>query len=169
MNHVRAIFLLLAVFGFSAVTFGVEQNVLVLYDAAACSTYWAANGAENLPVGYPITIDATTPYPVGKPWIKSYEDGNYSGLTAQPPLNDYHNILEWYHQRYTSLRDDLQSNRYAQRDWSAYNYLRADVNSTVSDFILGILVKDASGPRINAQYTGLYTPVARFHITAGQW
>ncbi|MFH0918730.1 MAG: putative Ig domain-containing protein [Fibrobacterota bacterium] len=169
MKHFKAIFASIALFAIWTAAIGAEQNVQVLYTAEQCSTYWATNGAENISAGYPITINAMTPYPVGKPWIKSYEDGNYSGLTAQPPLNDYHNILEWYHQRYTSLRDDLQSNRYNQRDWSAYHYLRADVQSTVSDVVLGILVKDASGPRINAQYTGLYTPVARFHMTAGQW
>ena len=170
MYGIRSILSFLIMIALWGITFCTEENVQVLYSAEQCSTYWANNGAENISKGYPIKIDTRSYDLGGKPWIKEYEQGSYSGLTAQPPINDYHNILDWYHQRYTQLLDDELSNPNATpRNWSAYHFLRADVYSSAYDAILGILVKDASGTKISAQYTGLYTPVAKFHLTAGQW
>ncbi|MFH0918726.1 MAG: putative Ig domain-containing protein [Fibrobacterota bacterium] len=171
MNHYKTMFVLIAAFAVWTTAIGAEQNVQVLYSAAECSTYFATTGAENISASYPIIIDATSPYDSGgNPWIKEYQQGSYSGLTAQPPVNDYHNILDWYHQRYTQLLDDELSNRSAApRNWSAYNYIRFDVYSTLSDATLGMLVKDASGPTLSAQHVGMYTPVAKFRVPAGQW
>src|SRR3989339_207022 len=148
-------------------SFGAEEQVLFFYTDSSIEAKLTGAVAEHL-TGYPVYLNSQA-YPAGRPWIKDYATGNYTSLTARPPVNDYHNVWEWYSQRYLSVMDHQGNDRNTQKNWSAYNYLRFDVCSDSATAILGLLVKDASGVKLTAGYRGKFTPVSTFRVPAGAW
>ena len=163
----KALFFL-AIFILSAIpSLGAEEQVMVFYTDSSIEAKLTGAVAEHL-TGYPVYLNSQA-YPVGRPWIKDYAIGNYTSLTARPPLNDYHDVWEWYSQRYLSIIDYQCDSRNTQKDWSAYNYLRFDVYSDSATAILGLLVKDASGPKLASGYRGKFTPTSTFRVPAGAW
>ncbi|MGQ9662036.1 MAG: hypothetical protein ACUVWX_06830 [Kiritimatiellia bacterium] len=101
-------------------------------------------------------------------YVKSYASGNFTGLTAQPGVKGYHEILDWFYQRYGNLFDSALENRYQRLDWSGYEYLRADFLVENAPAVIGIRAFDASGPRIPAHYLGLRTALAVFRLPEGK-
>ncbi|MFH0919330.1 MAG: putative Ig domain-containing protein [Fibrobacterota bacterium] len=138
---------ILAVFLFVFVchpVFGLEVNVQVVH---ADSTY-------NI---------------VGSSSLTNFINGIYSDMTARPPLNDYHDVLDWRFNRHYWIIDDILSHTKQRRDWSAYPFLRVDAYAANAAAVIGIRVKDASGPMPNSGYRGIHTPFAIFNIPQGQW
>ncbi|MFH0920406.1 MAG: putative Ig domain-containing protein [Fibrobacterota bacterium] len=103
--------------------------------------------------------------------LPSYARGSFTELTAQPPIGDYHDIKDWYYQRYWIMNDDqtnlyssILDHRFNSQNWAGYDYLRFDVYSTTATTVIGVQVKDALGPSLNAGFLGLFTPTATFQI-----
>lgn len=101
-------------------------------------------------------------------YIISYNKGTYSGLMAQPGKEGYHDIKDWFWQRYANFFDDALQNRQKQRDWSPYEYLRLDMLSEGNPAVIGVRAFDSHGPRINAHRLGLRTKLVVFKLPAGK-
>jgi hypothetical protein len=101
-------------------------------------------------------------------FLPQYAAGKFPGLTARPPLGDYHDPADWYYQRYEQILNDTLANRTGARprDWSAYEFLRFDVLSQGAPAVLGMRVHDMNGPTIPARPWGLRTSLAVFKVPA---
>jgi len=100
----------------------------------------------------------------GWSYVKSYSAGNFTGLTAQPSKTGYHDIRDWFYQRYGSVFDSALGDRYERHDWSGYELLRLDFYSEGAPAVVAIRAFDASGPKIPAQYLGLRTALAVYKL-----
>ncbi|MFH0919131.1 MAG: putative Ig domain-containing protein [Fibrobacterota bacterium] len=91
-------------------------------------------------------------------------------LMACPPHNDYHAIDEWFFQRYLPILDDQLNNSTAQqdnqKDWSAYQYLRFDAYVIGNPVVLGMLLKDGSGPEWWLRF-GVFSPLYTWRVLPG--
>ena len=143
-----------------------EQNVLVLYSTDSLITLLNKTHGEVKHAYYPMQYTDTA-------LIRGYANGGAAGwntmLMANPPNNDYHDVEQWFYQRYMPILDDQLSHHsgsLSRRDWSAYNYLRFEAYATVNPMILGILVKDGAGPAGNLR-RGAFAPVYTWEILPG--
>ena len=100
----------------------------------------------------------------GWSYVRNYTAGKFTGLMAQPPRGSYHDIKDWFYQRYGSVLDDARPNMNRRRDWSGYALLRFDVLSKKAPVVLGMRVFDSAGPKIRAHYLGNRTGLAVFKI-----
>jgi len=133
-------------------------------------TIYRPDGSRDRPL---ITLDPTgaTQGKHARKWtprtwryIKGCAEGKALGLMAQPAEKSYHDVQDWFWQREANIFDDALEHRYAQRDWSGYEYLRVDVLSQGAPAVLAMRAFDSSGPRINAHYLGLRTALAVFRV-----
>ncbi len=102
--------------------------------------------------------------------IENYSKGKYNlELTGQTPIGGWHDVQDWFYQRYGNLFDDALNNRMCKsRDWSGYEVLRFDVFSTAAPFIMGTKLLDyGQGPRTSAAPQGLRSNLIKFKIPAG--
>ncbi|MFH1022606.1 MAG: sialidase family protein [Planctomycetota bacterium] len=93
-------------------------------------------------------------------------------LMAMPPSNDYHDIMQWYYERYCAILDECGvANMMEQplRDWSGYDRLRFDVYAKEAPVILALSVRDGTGPRFRIGFTGMRSGNAIFNVPAGKW
>ncbi len=107
--------------------------------------------------------------------ISNYSSGKTcivtgQALTAEPPNGGYHDVQDWFYQRYGTFWDDALKHRMSSpRDWSGYEVLRFDVFSTTAPFILGMKLIDAGiPPRIQAASQGIRSGLILFEIPPGQ-
>lgn len=105
---------------------------------------------------------------IGWNYISAYARRRFRGLTAEPAHRSYHDVQDWFYQRYTNVFDDALEHRHARRDWSAYARLRVDVFSDAAPAVVALRAFDASGPDIRAQRLGLRTALAVFRIPNGR-
>jgi hypothetical protein len=100
--------------------------------------------------------------------LAQYAAGKAPGLTARPPLGDYHDPADWYYQRCEQILNDTLANRMGAKpqDWSGCEYLRFDALSAGAPAVLGMRVHDMSGPSIPARPLGLRTALALFKVPA---
>jgi hypothetical protein len=85
-----------------------------------------------------------------------------SGLTACPPKHDYHDIEDWYYQRYHWGWRSVPSNR----DWQGFDRLRFDAYADGNEVVLGVKIRDSLGH--GKKPLGLRTPAYLFKIPKGQ-
>ncbi|MFH1024952.1 MAG: sialidase family protein [Planctomycetota bacterium] len=93
-------------------------------------------------------------------------------LMAMPPSHDYHDVMQWYYERYCAIFDECGvANRMSQplRDWSGFDRLRFDVYAKDAPAILGLSVRDGTGPRFFLGFTGVRSGNAIFNAPAGKW
>ncbi len=93
-------------------------------------------------------------------------------LMAMPPTNDRHDVMQWYYERYCAIFDECGvANKMTRplRDWSAYDRLRFDVYAKDAPAILGISVRDGTGPRFRIGYTGVRSGYGIFNVPKGKW
>ena len=93
-----------------------------------------------------------------------------SGKTAMPFAGDLagepgYDPRDWYLQRFCRV---WRQEWAAGTDWSGFERLRFDVRSVGAPLILGVRLRDATGPRINAGPTGIRTALATFRLPADQ-
>ena len=101
-------------------------------------------------------------------YIVSYSGGNPSGLMAEPGKEGYHDIQDWFWQRYVNFFDDELAHRFDQLDWSAYEVLRLDFFAEGNPAVIAVRVFDSSGPKIPAHYLGLRSHLAVFELPKDQ-
>jgi hypothetical protein len=101
-------------------------------------------------------------------YIVSYSGGTGSGLMAEPGKDGYHDIQDWFWQRYVNFFDDELAHSHEQRDWSAYEVLRLDFLAEGNPAVIGVRVFDSSGPKIPAHYLGLRSRLAVFGLPKDQ-
>ncbi|OGS35639.1 MAG: hypothetical protein A2293_01440 [Elusimicrobia bacterium RIFOXYB2_FULL_49_7] len=142
-----------------------EQNILVLYSTDSLVSLLNKTHGEAHHAYYPIQF-------VNETTISGYATGGAAGwssmLMANPPNNDYHNVEQWFYQRYMPIIDDQYYHHVSssRRDWSTYNYIRFDAYATTNPMILGMLVKDGAGPQGYLQ-RGTFSPVYTWEILPG--
>ncbi|MFH0919634.1 MAG: T9SS type A sorting domain-containing protein [Fibrobacterota bacterium] len=95
-----------------------------------------------------------------------YEAGNFLEYTAQPPREDYHDIIDWWHGRMGTLLDLNLDHKSVRSDWSGYTCLRFEVYNTASPLRIGVQVQDGSGPYTGG-YTGVFSRRFSFDLPAG--
>ncbi len=89
---------------------------------------------------------------------------------AIPPNNDYHDTLQWYFERYCPIIDDAYARiAHTPKDWSGYATLRFDVFAVDAPVIMGMSVRDATGPRFHVGWTGMRSGTAIFNVPKGKW
>ncbi|MFH0919127.1 MAG: putative Ig domain-containing protein [Fibrobacterota bacterium] len=142
-----------------------EQNVLVLYSTDSIISLLNKTHGEIHHAYYPMQF--TDPAR-----ISSYATGGAAGwngmLMANPPNNDYHDVEQWFYQRYLPIIDDQYTHHASntRRDWSAYNHIRFEAYATANPMILGMLVKDGAGP-LGYLQRGAFSPVYTWEIFPG--
>jgi len=95
-------------------------------------------------------------------YIVGYTSGKPSGLMGQPSPEGYHEILDWFFQRYTSFFGCEKKD--SRLDWSGYEVLRMDFIAEGSPAIVGVRAFDSSGPKIPAHYLGVRTKLAIYEL-----
>ncbi|MFH0980825.1 MAG: sialidase family protein [Planctomycetota bacterium] len=93
-------------------------------------------------------------------------------IMAMPPSHDYHDVMQWYYERYCAIFDECGvANRMTQplRDWSGFDRLRFDVYAKDAPVILGLSVRDGTGPKFRIGFTGMRSGNAVFNVPAGKW
>ncbi|MFH0983306.1 MAG: hypothetical protein V2A79_17445, partial [Planctomycetota bacterium] len=96
--------------------------------------------------------------------IAGYTKGSGPGRVAQPPSGSYHDVADWFYQRYCNMFDSALANKGGRQDWSGYELLRFDIFSEKAPAVIGCRVFDSSGPQIKAHYLGLRSNVAVFKV-----
>lgn len=91
---------------------------------------------------------------------------------AMPPSDDYHDIMQWFFERYCSIFDESGVANQMQgppKDWTSYESLRFDVYAKDAPVILGFSVRDATGPKYRVGYTGVRSGYGIFKVPKGKW